>query len=63
MPINGKKLKLLRVNKNMSRFDLSLELEISPSTIEKIEIGERSGNIETASKLAKFFNVSIDELL
>jgi DNA-binding XRE family transcriptional regulator len=63
MPLDGNKLKKLRLQHNFSRFQLSLELDVSPSTIEKIENGYRPGNLKTAQKLAKFFNVTIEELI
>jgi DNA-binding XRE family transcriptional regulator len=62
MYINGKKLKELRINKGLSRFDLALECDISPSSIEKIEKNERSG-LGVAYKLAKFFNIKIEDLI
>jgi DNA-binding XRE family transcriptional regulator len=62
MMINGTKLQQLRQSKNMSRWKLSLECDISPSTIEKIEKGERSG-LCVAYKLAKYFNVTIEDLI
>lgn len=62
MQINGKKLKTLRLSKNLSRWSLSLECDISSSTIDKIENGRRSG-LHVAYKLAKYFNVTIEELI
>lgn len=62
MNVDGIKLKKLRLSRNLSRFKLSLECEISPSSIEKIEKGQRSG-LCVLYKLAQYFNVTIEELI
>lgn len=39
------------------------ELGISTSQLSKIENGKLEPNIETLGRLAKFYNISIDELI
>jgi transcriptional regulator with XRE-family HTH domain len=62
MIIDGIKLKQLRDSKKLSRFQLSLACDVSPSAIEKIEKGERSG-LCVAYKLAEYFKMPIEELI
>ena len=62
MRVNKDKLKELRLSRGLSRFKLALELDISPSTIEKIETEQRTG-LCTIYKLAKYFNVKMEDLL
>ena len=64
MILNRKKIKELRQQSKLSQFGLSLETELSKSLIEKIEQGRRANtSLETAYKLAKYFNVNIEELI
>lgn len=62
MKVNSDKLRELRKLHNITRLDLACELDCSEKTIEAIEYGTRSG-LCTVYKLAKFFNVTIEELL
>jgi transcriptional regulator with XRE-family HTH domain len=62
MKINGSKLRNLRESKKLSRLNLALECDISPSIIDKIERGERSG-LCVIYKLADFFKVKIEDLI
>ncbi|GMQ63524.1 helix-turn-helix domain-containing protein [Vallitalea maricola] len=59
----SKRLKLLRLNKNLSQKNLATYLNISPSTIGMYEQGRRQPDQETLQKLANYFNVNIDYLL
>jgi DNA-binding XRE family transcriptional regulator len=62
--LNGNKIKELRKEKNLSQFKLSIETDISRELIDKIENGHRARtSLETAVKLAVFFNVKIEDLL
>ena len=60
--IDSQKLKDLRKSKCLSRFKLSLECDISASSIEKIESGKRSG-LNVVYKLAEYFKLPIEELI
>ena len=62
MKIDGNKLRTLRESQNLSRLNLALECDISPSIIDKIERGERSG-LCVIYKLADFFKVKIEDLI
>jgi DNA-binding XRE family transcriptional regulator len=64
MILDRNKVKSLRRNAKLSQFDLSMDADLSKSLIEKIEQGRRANtSLETAYKLAKFFNVTIEELI
>jgi DNA-binding XRE family transcriptional regulator len=64
MVLDRKKIRKLRLEAKLTQFDLSIESDISQSLIEKIEQGRRANtSLETAFKLAKFFNVKIEDLI
>ncbi|MBR2181532.1 MAG: helix-turn-helix transcriptional regulator, partial [Oscillospiraceae bacterium] len=56
-------LKKLRENKGISQSQLASDLGISQGTVGNWESGIREPSFETISKLAKYFNVSVDYLL
>lgn len=58
-------LKNLRKEKNLTQFCVAKALQITPSYYNMIESGERQSKmtIETAQKLANFFNVPLDFIL
>lgn len=53
----------LRESRGLSNSELADKLELSPSTITRLENGERNASIKTLKKLARFYNVSVDKLL
>ncbi|WIF95021.1 helix-turn-helix domain-containing protein [Caminicella sporogenes] len=59
----GQRLKELRINKNITQSELANILNKSRSTIAGYEINDRMPDFETLTKIADFFNVSIDYLL
>ena len=59
----GDKIKLYRENKKMTQNDIAQILEVSPATISKYESGSLEPSIDSLKKIAKLFEVSIDELL
>lgn len=59
----GEILKSLREEKQLSRDDLSKDLAISYSAISKYETNVRFPDKETLTKIADYFNVSVDYLL
>lgn len=63
MSIFIERLKLLRIEKNLSLIELSKETGLSKSALCYWEKGERIPNAVAIIKLAKFFNVSADYLL
>ena len=54
---------MLRAEKSLSQVQLAEEFGVDKSTIAKYETGERSPDLETLVRLARFFNVSTDFLL
>jgi len=68
MPLNGIKIRELRIKKGLSQFELSLETNVSQKTIQNIERGRYDGmrngqTVETLEKLAYYFDVKFEELL
>jgi transcriptional regulator with XRE-family HTH domain len=56
-------IKKLREEKGLLQKEIAITIGIHPSNYSKMEKGEREFNIEVLDKLAKFFNLSIDELV
>ena len=56
-------LKELRQKKHLTQLELSRVLQISASSIGMYEQGRREPDHETLTKIADFFNVSVDYLL
>ena len=64
MILDGSRVKELRIKSGLSQFKLSLELEMDRKLISLIENNERKQVwLCTAYKLAKYFNVKIEELI
>lgn len=64
MAINHKLLRELRERRCLKQIDIAKILGFnSSSSISKIESGERDLKIDKLIVLAKFYNVSVDELL
>lgn len=58
----GEHIRKLRENKGLPLRKVAAELDIDPSTLSKIERGERSANKEMLSILGDLFQVDTDEL-
>lgn len=59
----GKKVKEIRIAKNMSQGDLAKILGVHPTYISGIERGVRNMALKNIEKLAKALGVKIEELL
>ncbi len=59
----SERLKILRNEKKLSQRELANKLNISNGTIAMYETNKRQPDNETLTKIADFFNVSIDYLL
>lgn len=59
----GLNVKRLRLDKNLSQFQLSTEAEIPKNQIGRIERAEINTTILTLNKIANVLNVDIKELL
>ena len=59
----GKKIKILRITKDLSQIQLANMLNIKSYTISDIERGRTEPDIETIKKLCIVFNITSDELL
>lgn len=59
----GALLRNLRQEAKMPLRKLAALLDMDQSTLSKIERGERRGNIEMIKKIAKIFNVDIEQLV
>jgi len=56
-------LKAFREQKGLLQKEVANAVGVHPSNYSKMEKGERDVSIEVADKLAKFFGVTIDELV
>ena len=63
MEVFAKRLKELRIEKNLSHLQLARELNVSNAAISRWENQLRVPNIIELKKIAEFFNVSADYLL
>lgn len=55
-------LKKLRVEKNLSRKELGLALDITSRHIAFLESGERNPSLQTAYAISHFFNVPVENI-
>ena len=64
MVIKGERLRELRLSKNISQFRLGLELDMTQQQINKIEHNcYKRLYFCTVYKIAKYFNVKMEELI
>lgn len=61
--IFGKRLKSLRLEKDLKQSELAKIIEVSTSTIGMYEQGRRYTDLETLKKIAEFFDISVDYLI
>ena len=59
----SERLRSLRTSRNLSQMDLSKLIQLSKSSINMYERGEREPGLETLERIADFFNVDMDYLL
>lgn len=59
----GERLKSLRLEKDLKQTELAKIIEVSSSTIGMYEQGRRYADLETLTKIAEFFDVSVDYLI
>lgn len=56
-------LKMLREQKGLLQKEVANAVNVHPSNYSKMEKGERDVSIEVADKLAKFYGITLDELV
>lgn len=56
-------LKFLRVQKGLTQIQLEKELDIKRATLSNYEVGTREPDINTLCQIAKYFEISLDELI
>lgn len=59
----NEKLQMLRADKNMTQEELAKELYVSRTAISKWESGRGYPNIDSLKAIAKYFHITIDELI
>lgn len=59
----AKRLKQLREERCLSKKEVAEYLNVSPSTYGKYELEKRQPDFETLSKLAEYYDVSVDYIL
>jgi putative transcriptional regulator len=55
-------IKVERARKNITQADLAEAIDVSRLTIHSIETGKFNPSILTALKIARFFNIPVNEL-
>jgi transcriptional regulator with XRE-family HTH domain len=55
----GRRLKGLRIDRDLTQEDVAFEVDISRDHLSNIELGKHPINIKTLYKLAKFFDVDM----
>ena len=55
-------IKVERAKKNITQADLAEAIDVSRLTIHSIETGKFNPSILTALKIARFFDITVDEL-
>lgn len=59
----GQRLRSLRKSRDLRREDVASAIGVTPRAITFFETGDKNPTLETAIKLADFFNVSLDYLV
>ena len=60
---NGKKLRELRKEKNMTQKQLDNAIGFNNRTVCQLELGNYQPSLQKVVMIAKFFDVSIDDLI
>ena len=60
---NGNKLRELRKEKNMTQIQLDNAIGFTQKTICSLELGKYQPSLQKLVKIAKYFDVSIDDLV
>ena len=58
----AKSLSQLRNEKNKTQREVAEDLKVGVSTIGMYETGQRTPSLQTAKKLAKYFEVSVEDI-
>ena len=56
------RLKVLRAERNWSQAELALRLDVSRQAINAIETGKHDPSLPLAFRIARLFNLSIEEI-
>ena len=59
---NGKRLKALRLERNLSQAKVAKAVKIAPQTMSSYEVGVRNPDDEVKMRLAKFYKRSVEEI-
>ncbi|SFU39348.1 helix-turn-helix domain-containing protein [Alicyclobacillus macrosporangiidus] len=59
----GERLRTLRKSRNLKRDDVASAIGVTPRVITFYETGDKKPTLDTAIKLADFFDVSLDYLV
>ncbi|GHU54195.1 transcriptional regulator [Clostridia bacterium] len=59
----SKRLKTLRMSKNLKQSDLAKSVGVTNKAVSRIEVGQCAASIEVLCSLADYFNVSLDYLV
>jgi putative transcriptional regulator len=56
------RLKVLRAERNWSQADLAFQLDVSRQAVNAIETGKHDPSLPLAFRIARLFNLSIEEI-
>lgn len=56
------RLKVLRAERNWSQAELAVRLDVSRQAVNAIETGKHDPSLELAFRIARLFNLSIEEV-
>lgn len=59
----GKKIRFLRIDRQMTQEDLAFLLETSPSYVSNIENGKKKPSLKKLGEIADIFGVSLNDLV
>lgn len=59
---NAEAIRVIRMSQGIRQGELARRAGISPSMLNKIEMGGRNASIETAAKIARALGVSLDAI-
>lgn len=61
-PDMNNRLKVLRAERNWSQADLAFHLDVSRQAVNAIETGKHDPSLPLAFRIARLFNLSIEEI-
>ena len=61
--VNGRKIRELRENENLTTLEFAEKVHTSQAMISSVEIGLKKPGIELLKRIADYFGLAVDDLL